>query len=253
MSLYEEHGPSTRIHFYTDTKELSHDYSQLGSLPFGVLPIPFRSELIDASRPDRSQPLRLAYLGEARDEKGFHWLPDLIDDLMDKYVRTGKARFLLQANVSSPQYNPRSSRMLDKLKQYPREQVELFGLGTPLTPQEYYALVSQADVVLLPYERNRYRACSSGTLAEAIAGGRPAVVPAGSWMSSQIPPGGGETFHDYDSFVEAVGRAIDNYDAYRAEAEAFRSSWIAHHTPDCLISRLIGREQFNAQASRLAA
>lgn len=253
LSLYEEHGPSTRIHFYTDTKELSHDYSLLSSLPFGVLPIPFRSELIDASPPDRSQPLRLAYLGEARDEKGFHWLPDLIDDLMDKYVRTGKARFLLQANVSSPQYNPRSSRMLDKLRRYPREQVELFGLGAPLTPQEYYALVSQADVVLLPYERNRYRACSSGTLAEAIAGGRPAVVPAGSWMSSQIPQGGGETFYDYDSFVDAVGRLIDNYDAYRAEAEAFRSSWMAHHTPDCLISRLIGRERFSAQAPRLAA
>lgn len=241
FSIYEAHGPSTHVHFYTDTKELSHDYGLISKSPFGVLPIPFRSEFIESSRPAPDQPLRLAFFGEARDEKGFPWLPDLIDELMDAYVLPGKVRLLLQANVSAPQYNPRSSQALEKLKRHPRQQVELFGLEAPLSPQEYYRLVSQADVVLLPYDRNRYRACSSGTLAEAIAGGRPAIVPANSWMSSQLAPGIGETFHDYESFVAGVKRVIDNYDEYRNKAEAFRSNWTALHRPDCLVSRLVGR------------
>ncbi len=205
FSLYESNGPSTHIHFYTDTAELSQDYGLLG---FALRRAAYSVQIGTHRSAERAaaEPLRLAFLGEARDEKGFPWLPDLIDDLMDEYVKPRKVRFLLQANVSAPRYNPRSSETLEQLKQYPREQVELFGVDSSLSPQQYYDLVSQADVVLFPYERNRYRACSSGTLAEAIAGGRPAIVPARVGCPRRLPPGGGETFHDYDSFVEAVKR-----------------------------------------------
>lgn len=252
LSLYESNGPSDHVHFYTDTEELSHDYGMLTQLPFGVLPIPFRSELIE-SRPACESPLRLVYLGEARDEKGFPWMPRLIDELMDEYVKTGAVRFLLQANVSAPQYNPQCAEVIEKLKQYPREYVELFGVESPLSPQEYYALVSQADAVLLPYDRNRYRACSSGTLAEAIAGGRPAVVPANSWLSAQLPFGAGETFHDYDSFAEAVKRLIRHYDEYRTKSGEFRATWLSFHTPDRLISRLVDDRSAPTKEYRAAA
>jgi glycosyltransferase involved in cell wall biosynthesis len=178
----------------------------------------------------------------------------LIDRLTEDYVRPGRVRFLLQANVSAPQYNPLSAEVLDKLKGYSPEQVELFGLDAPLSPDDYYALVSRADVVLLPYDRNRYRACSSGTLAEAIAGGRPVVVPASSWMSSQIPLGAGETFHDFESFVEAVKRLVDDHGAYRAKAEAHRAVWVARHAPDRLVAALTGEEpQIAVPEIRIAA
>jgi glycosyltransferase involved in cell wall biosynthesis len=253
FSLYQANGPSERVKFYTDTEELARDYGRLAKLPFGVLPIPFRSELIATPRMP-AQALRLAYIGEARDEKGFPWLPELIDRLMEDYVRPGRVRFLLQANVSAPQYNPLSAETLGKFRRYPREQVELFGSDAPLSPDEYYALLSRADVVLLPYDRNRYRACSSGTLAEAIAGGRPVVVPASSWMSSQIPLGAGETFHDFESFVEAVKRLVDNYEAYRAKSQTCRAEWVARHAPDRLVATLTGDEpQVAAMDVRIAA
>lgn len=239
LTAYEQAGASEKIRFYTDTEELARDYGRISKLPFQVLPIPFRSELISTPRMP-SQALRLVFIGEARDEKGFHWLPKLIDRLMDEYVRPGRVRFLLQANVSAPQYNPQSQQIVDKLRAYPSEQVELFGVDAPLSPEEYYSLVSRADVVLLPYDRDRYRACSSGTLAEALAGGRPAIVPACSWMSAQIPLGAGETFHDFESFVQSVQRIIDNYAEYRSKAEANRTAWLSDHSPERLIARITG-------------
>lgn len=238
FSLYEQGGRSQRIKFYADTEELAGDYGRLSQSPFGVLPIPFRSEMIASPRAP-AQALRLAYIGEARDEKGFHWLPKLIDRLMDDCVRPGRVRFLLQANVSAPQHNPCSNQALERLRRYPPEQVELFGLEAPLEPEQYYSLVSRADIVLLPYDRDRYRACSSGTLAEAIAGGRPVVVPASSWMSSQVPLGAGETFHDFESFVAATRRLIDDYDRYKARAEACRADWLARHSPDRLVETIM--------------
>ena len=252
FSLYEQGGRSPKMKFYTDTEELARDYGRVGKVPFGVLPIPFRSELIANPRMP-AQALRLAFLGEARDEKGFHWLPKLIDRLMDDYLRPGRARFLLQANVSAPQFNPLSSQIIDRLRRYSAEHVELFGLDAPLDPDEYYSLVSRADVVLLPYDRDRYRACSSGALAEAVAGGRPVVVPASSWLSSQIPLGAGETFHDFESFVEAVKRVIDNYDAYRSHAEEVRSDWSARHSPDRLVAEVAGLAREDSRIERAAA
>lgn len=240
FSLYQQHGPSQRIKFYTDTAELARDYQLLARQPIGVLPIPFRGELIAAVERRPGDPLRLAYLGEARDEKGFPLLPGLIDRLFDDYLRSGRARLLIQANVSAPQYNPQSALALERIKRYPEQHVELFGLDAPLAPEAYYALVSQADVVLLPYDRDRYRACSSGTLAEALAGGRPTVVPARSWMSAQVPPGAGETFHDAASLAGTVERLIENYDEYRSRAQANAATWQATHSPDALVASLCG-------------
>ncbi|HQU47217.1 MAG TPA: hypothetical protein PK867_30720, partial [Pirellulales bacterium] len=240
LSLYEKLGPSDAINFYTDTEELSRDFNLLGKTRFGVLPIPFRSELIQPTSRGADEPLRLVFLGEARDEKGFAWLPNLIDDLRADYVDSRKVRFLIQANLGAPQYNPRSSAALERLKEFPTEVVELLGLDAPLTPTDYYRLVSQSNIVLLPYDRDRYRAASSGTLADAIAGGRPVIVPSQSWMANQLPRGAGETFDDYASFVSAVRKVIDGYAAYSRRAETCRIAWLSEHTPDALVKAVAG-------------
>lgn len=243
FSLLEKWGPSSRMHFYTDTEELSSDHDLLGNLRFGVLPIPFRTEFAAHRRPAADRRLRLVYLGEPRDEKGFPWLAGLIDRMLQKYVAPGRVRFILQANVCAPQYNPKSAAVLPLLREYSDDFVQLVGRDAALTPEEYYGLLAEADIVLLPYDRDRYRACSSGTLAEAIASGCPVIVPANSWMSAQLGEGTGEAFTDRESFYAAVERVVDNFDAYHSAAEAYRDHWLAKHTPDHLVQALVARRE----------
>lgn len=252
FSLLEKWEPSSRMHFYTDTEELSRDHDLLGNLRFGVLPIPFRTEFAAERRPAADSRLRLVYLGEPRDEKGFPWLAGLVDRMMQKYVAAGKVRFILQANICAPQYNPKSAAAAPLLREFPEEFVQLVGRDAPLTPEEYYGLLAEADIVLLPYDRDRYRACSSGTLAEAIASGCPVVVPANSWMSAQLGEGTGEVFSDRKSFYAAVERLVDNFDKYHSAAEAYRKHWLAKHTPDHLVEAIIGRRE-SCEAARRAA
>ncbi|HUY35692.1 MAG TPA: glycosyltransferase, partial [Pirellulales bacterium] len=94
-----------------------------------------------------------------------------------------------------------------------------------------------------PFDRRCYRAGSSGTLAEALAAGCPAVVPAGTWMARQLPAGGGEMFDDYDTFLQAVRRLIDGFDGYRRQAESHRASWLARHSPDAVVAAIVGGRQ----------
>jgi hypothetical protein len=253
LSLHAEWGMTDRIRFYTDSQRLSQDYESLVDLSFGVLPLPFRAELMPKVSRQPKAPLTMLYLGGARDEKGFHWLPDLIQALADNHLGSGKARLVIQASLAHAEHNPRSVAALRSLRRQLPPGVELVALDGALEPAQYYLIASQADIILLPYLRERYRACTSGVLAEALAAGAAAVVPAGTWLADQLPPGGGETFDDFDSFVGAVKRVLDNFDAYRAAAQAHRPLWLKLHSPDALVAALVGQAAIGSRSAKLAA
>jgi hypothetical protein len=248
----EQNQAMDAVKLYADTEELARDYSRASGLRFGVLPLPVRGPSAAKLRAP-TQALELAFLGKALDEKGFHWLPHLIDRLMDDYVRPGRVRFLIQATVGVPRSNPLSVLALARLKNHSPHHVELFGLTSTLPLHEYDDLASRADIVLLPYDQKRRGAGSSRILADAIARGRPAIVPASSWMSAQIPLGAGETFHDFETFVQAVRRVVEDYEAYRTEAELWQSDWLASHSADELVAAVTCRPRTEAARLQLAA
>jgi hypothetical protein len=117
--------------------------------------------------------------------------------------------------------------------------VRLVGLDGPLTPEEYYRLVADADLLLCPFDAHAYRRRSSGTLTEAVAAGIPTVVTAGTWLERHQPPGSGESGWDLSSFVEAVRRVCDDYPRYLERARAARDRWLAVHTPTNLVKTLL--------------
>ena len=243
FSFYKSWGATNRIKFYGDTREIADEYRLISGFDFGVLPIPFRSACIERDETRGDGRLTLAFFGDARDEKGFHWLPDLVDSLMDSHVRTGRIRFLFQASIGDREYSPRSVAALERLQRHSPDYLTLVGVGGALAPEAYFRLVSATDIALFPYERDRYRAASSGTLAEALAAGNPVIVPANSWMSSQVRPGAGETFTDEQSFQAAVRRVIDRYAEYRRVADSHSNSWTQTHSPDALVQAIVGAER----------
>ncbi len=230
--------PCARLHLYTDTEELTQEYRAFSGLEFGVLPIPFRSNLL-GRRKNGNSSLCLGYVGEARTEKGFPYLPDLVEALMAEYVRPGKVRFLIQGTMTLADYDPRSREALRRLQAYPDNQVRLIGVDRPLTPDEYYELLSETDVLLCPYSPAAYRTRSSGILTEGVAAGIPTVVPCDTWLSRNQPAGTGETFSDVPSFVDAVRRVLAEYEAYRAHAVAQKDCWLAIHSPAKLVEALL--------------
>ena len=230
--------PSPRVRLYTDTEELAVEYRAFSSLEFGVLPIPFRSRLLGRGTIGDG-PLCIGYVGEARAEKGFPYLPDLVEALMEQYVRSGRVRFLIQGTMTLPDFDPRSREALRRLQSYPAAQVRLVGLDRPLTPDEYYRLVSDTDLLLCPYSPEAYRTRSSGSLTEGVAAGIPTIVPRNTWLSRNQPPGTGETFVDQASLIEAVRCVIERYPEYRARAVTQKDEWLARHSPLNLIRTLL--------------
>jgi glycosyltransferase involved in cell wall biosynthesis len=111
-----------------------------------------------------------------------------------------------------------------------------------LLEDEYYRLLQEADVVVIPFRKNEYHARTSGTFTEALAAGKPVVVTRGTWMSDQLERfGAGITFRDGD--VDDLARAIldvrDQYPRLAKQALNRRGAWIAYHNPEHFLDELL--------------
>jgi glycosyltransferase involved in cell wall biosynthesis len=229
-----------RVRFYTDTRELAADYAALAGFPFGVLPIPFRADLIPPALPRRpADPLRVLFLGDLREEKGFTRLPPLVRAL-DADERGPRVQFVVPGALHPEEREPALCAALAELETYPAERVDRPHRDGFVPAGDYYRLLASADVVLCPYDARAYRARSSGVFAEAVAAGKPTVVPANTWMASEQEPGAGETYADDRRLVVALRSVCAEYAAYRAAAEAARGRWLARHTPENLLAQLLG-------------
>ncbi len=181
LKVRDTAGPA-RLHFYTDTDELTAQYDRIGVVKFETLPIPHTYS--PQTHETRLGPVRVTYLGDARAEKGFHLLPRLAGDLEQEYLDPGRAHFVVQCNYNVPGGEPKAVAARGQLECLPAHAITLH--KQPLTSAQYEELLLSAGVLLLLYDRDNYYARSSGIAVEALVAGVPILAPAGSWLSRQF-------------------------------------------------------------------
>jgi len=90
-------------------------------------------------------------------------------------------------------------------------------------------LIASLDVVAMPYERRAYHIASSGICANAIALGRPVIVPSDTWMASMVEQGlaAGVVYTGEGTAViaAAMEEASRDIDRLRVEALARAPVW----------------------------
>lgn len=175
----------TDLRFYTDTDELTEQYDRLGVFPFVTLPIPVEENYVKPLTPrDPDAPLEIVYMGDARHEKGFHILPQMVDDLCRHGETAPRLHFTFQSNYNIPEGEPDAvvaHRQLALMK-------EVTLADGPFDAEQYRAMIMAADIILIPYNPLNYFARSSGIFAEAMRAGIPVVIPSSSWMAAQLEP-----------------------------------------------------------------
>ena len=175
-----------RIRLYSDTDALCRQYAYLAfpaPVTIHLLPIPFRHQLL--GEPCKNTKVTICYLGDARPEKGFQLLPEAVTYLVDRLKEGIRyLRFDIQSNFNVP---GGEAGMADALRELTRQSsCEINLIEGPLSPETYYRMLTRADIVLLPYNRERYRHRSSGILVESLCAGKVVIVPQNTWMASQV-------------------------------------------------------------------
>ncbi|MBJ7898465.1 MAG: glycosyltransferase [Cyanobacteria bacterium RI_101] len=231
-----------KIRFYSDAPKLIQGYNSLGALRVQEIPIPFRQENLDSlglepKNLEPDAPIHIVYLGDARTEKGYQLLPELVLNLWEDYLAPKRARFTIQSNYNIGGGEAEAVRAKVKLAQFPSQTVKL--LEAPLTAQAYYALLKSADLVVLPYNPQSYQR-TSGVLTEALAAGKPVVVPAGSWLAEQVAENRGRIYENPSQLAGAVRSALENLPALTQGAQAYAPLWRQRQSPERLIHILLG-------------
>lgn len=233
-----------KILLHTDTHLLSEAFANVCRVPFATAPIPFDQTLLRQSAAARRKrrsgdKLTIVYLGDAREEKGYQHLPQALSCLWKDYVEPGRVRFVVQSNFNTPGGEPGILSASQNLAGFPHTTLK----SEPLQPAEYYQILADADIVLIPYSAQRYRYRSSGVLVEAMGAGKPVVTSAGSWMATQVTAEHAVLFDTPAGLGPAIAEAIDRFDELSAGAAARREAVLARATGASLVQHLLDLAQ----------
>lgn len=224
----------------TDTQELSEAWIDELGVPVPVMPIPFRHELMTSQMRERpaGAPLSIVYLGDARTEKGYQHLPSVVQEMWPEFIQPGRVHFTIQSNYNTPGGERGIANARLRLQQFPT------GVTLPIelvAPEAYFGIMAGADIVVLPYDPERYARRSSGVMNEALAGGKVAVVPAGSWMAAQAPSDQIVVYEHPQGLAQAVMRAVRDFPALSAAAKGRAAAYRMRQNPALFIRSMLDR------------
>jgi glycosyltransferase involved in cell wall biosynthesis len=229
------------FHLFTDAEDLVDEFQGYTSLPVHQLPIPHSGgnncETEFDHDIDRSTgPLRIAYLGDStRLNKGFDLFAPLFHRLRG-HLESGRIVAELQASVGDSAW-PQIRTGIRRLIAMPGVTLHERSMAS----EEYYDLLARSHFVVLPYTTETYHSQTSGVFSEAVAHGKPVVVPRGTWMARQLRDrAAGVTFipRDAQSLYAAVLEAIERYDELSECAIERSGPWRKQHCVPAYLDRV---------------
>jgi glycosyltransferase involved in cell wall biosynthesis len=151
----------------------------------------------------------VGFLGAQRGEKGANLLSQIIPSIIDNGLKV-----VLQDSTGL-------------LRAKPSPAVSVFGFEPDLMQR-----IAECDVVILPYDAQKYARKGSGIMMMAMAASVPVVVPFGSSMSRWVERyQNGVCFYEQspEGILEAIMTARDNYVGIKEAARRVGLQWQSQH------------------------
>lgn len=169
--LREAMSDDARVHIFTETDAMAAVYQPYCGLNIQAVTVRKRLQRPRAPRQRQpGDPLNIVCAGSAARAKGYALLPETISRLN---LKRNDLRFFVHGTVEHTGY-PEAKCILEALP----------SLGTNVTVrtdilsgEQYISWLSQADVIILPYDTYVYRTHGSAIFDEAVALGIPIVAP----------------------------------------------------------------------------
>jgi hypothetical protein len=223
-----------RFHMATFDKAASAVYALLLGRPVGVLPLPQFAHATVAPRIGR-RPITVSVLGHQRPDKGYQLMPEIA-----RLLLAHEPDIRLLVHNGAPDLMP---RIQQEMRAHAAVETRLTLNEQAAGPALWQDLLRQSDLILCPYEPARFVASYSAVATEALANAIPLVVPANTSLSRLLDAygGPGTAFERYDSagVVAATRRALADFDAVAARAEAAAERWNATMGVGNMVSALL--------------
>jgi glycosyltransferase involved in cell wall biosynthesis len=170
--LNDQPAFAAKAQFYVDTPEMRdhfNPYARLANKEFNIVPIPLRQHLL--GKPELRKAgdvIRVSYIGDARKEKGYAYLPQAVNYVLHHLPAGKKVEFVIQSGFDKKNNDPEIIAAVRQLEGMPHVSCP----PGPFSSEEYHQLLKDADIVVLPHDPKPFLRRSSGTLADALGAGK---------------------------------------------------------------------------------
>ncbi|MBN8889193.1 MAG: glycosyltransferase [Rhodospirillales bacterium] len=239
LRLLERLAAWRGIRLTSDSERLASELEELTTLPVEVQPIPHTPPPRRDAPAGRDARCHFVSLGNARDEKGMFEIL-LAIRMLAREGGLADCRFTLQCNDAQPDVAAAIAAFAADLP----ENCTL--LYEKLSSEQYYDILWDSDVVLLPYWRSIYASRTSGVFMESLSAGRPVIATRDTWMADELRHyGAGVLCDDRDpaALCAAMRAAIAGRAALARQAEAGRAAWLAVHNGAALVADLFAQDR----------
>jgi glycosyltransferase involved in cell wall biosynthesis len=212
------------VHIGTVNPLVNTRLRALGESEAIEIPIPRPTDLQHRAASE-SAPRRVGFMGAAAVDKGFTRLPTLLPRLLESHQ---SLRIVVQVNASTA--GSALSHATEHLRDLARRSGRIELVEESLAMDRYYELLNSIDVVVLPYDAERYALSISSVGIEAMALGKVVVGPDVGWFAQQPDAYGGYLATDTGDLEQLASRileAVGDFDtlARRAERDVPRLAW----------------------------
>jgi hypothetical protein len=231
-----------KLFLWAETEALASHYTTHSGAEVNTLhhnsglSLPDRADHSVAQNTTRVQ---ISYLGDGREEKGFHLLPGIIDTVLaNTAVRSDPQPFFsIQIYWNARNVTPRLIRAAADLRAFGSGSLSIF--EGPLGTAEYEDLVLTSDIILLPYSVTAYSRRGSGVLVDALVAGKIVIAPKNTWIGHQAEDAHGLTYEHESEIASVLLKAIRNLADLRNRAAAGRLRWQTRHSSEEVIRRIL--------------
>ncbi len=229
--------PPQRLQFTAADERLCAVVAHAAEAECALAPLPASvppdAELAQLKEPAHSG-VRIALLGESRDEKGGQLYAKIIEALTADQPQIS---FFVQV-LDGAAAQAISAALAQRA-------VHAVIHAGPLSRQDYFRQMVNSDLLLMPYTAAKYAMRASGIFTEGVSCGVPAVVPAGTWLSDRLNEGAGagEIFARTEpgEIAAAAARALARLPQLRAQARAAMAGWRKRHSVEAYVDHVLKR------------
>jgi glycosyltransferase involved in cell wall biosynthesis len=221
------------LFFTTENEAMASLYRQTYGIDTKVLPIPFGA--VPLKEKTESATTRLGVFGYSKTDKGFHLLPQAVALCGEKNLAV---QFVVQIQHSGWEHETMLAERA--LRVAPNVRV----LDGVLTSETYFEETNNADVILLPYDPQKFGLRGSAVFTESVAAGRPIIASEGTFAALSIAKGEaeGEIFTPYDGvqLAHAIERLLPRLSDCRVRARARAAVFAQRHSGEAYVEVLLG-------------
>ena len=215
-----------RVFLHAENEALAEHLSTAMNQRVTPIAIPPIDQPCDLTQIEPNQNLQIAYLGPARTEKGFPLLPDMVQSILAYEPRLA-VKITIQI---TPQILGYTQDVLDAVRLLQAIQDDrLVLIVDPLEYDAYATLLRQTDVVLMPYDRERYSVRSSGIAVEAVLS-EAVVMSFANTFPAHLAGSAGVTLDTHTPVAELIEHIASNREHFRKLCRDRREWYLEHHS-----------------------